>query len=147
MVFLRRGAVFRGRKLHGQARGTPAVLKRTCCLVFFRLLVITCCHVLHSGCHAHQHPSQTTLMHASRKAGEFWSHIVESAQNTTVSYSVVINPSSGPGDSAEDAYTTGINELLGVGVEVCLLFFLRHPLLLLSLTFRSMRLSIGVSCL
>ncbi|CAM9952037.1 unnamed protein product [Ectocarpus sp. 12 AP-2014] len=54
----------------------------------------------------------------ARPEGEFWSLMVEAAQNTTVSYSVVINPSSGPGDSAEEAYTTGITELLNVGVEV-----------------------------
>ncbi|CAM9733289.1 unnamed protein product, partial [Ectocarpus fasciculatus] len=55
----------------------------------------------------------------ARPEGEhFWSLMVEAAQNTTVSYSVVINPSSGPGDSAEEAYTTGITELLDVGVEV-----------------------------
>lgn len=44
--------------------------------------------------------------------------MVDAAQNTTVSYSVVINPNSGPGDVAEDVYTQGIYDLWNVGIEV-----------------------------
>lgn len=51
-------------------------------------------------------------------AGDFWNHMVEAGQNSTVSLSVVINPNSGPGDSAEDEYSTGITDLTNAGVEV-----------------------------
>lgn len=50
--------------------------------------------------------------------GDFWGHMVEAAQNSTVSYSVVINPNSGPGDLPEEAYTTGLTDLVNAGVEV-----------------------------
>lgn len=51
-------------------------------------------------------------------AGDFWNHMVNATQNSTVSYSVVINPNSGPGDAAEEVYTTGIDDLINAGVEV-----------------------------
>ena len=44
--------------------------------------------------------------------------MVSSSYNTTVNYSVVINPSSGPGDYAEDVYTDGMIDLKRAGVEV-----------------------------
>eukprot|EP00903_Cladosiphon_okamuranus_P011147 g10521.t1 len=44
--------------------------------------------------------------------------MVEAGHSSTVSFSVVINPNSGPGDSSEDGYTTGMTELVNAGVEV-----------------------------
>lgn len=44
--------------------------------------------------------------------------MVDAAQNTTVQYSVAINPNSGPGDLAEDAYTQGMANLTAAGIEV-----------------------------
>lgn len=52
------------------------------------------------------------------RLGDFWTHMVDAAQNTTVSYSVVINPNSGPGEVAEDAYTQGIYDLWNADIEV-----------------------------
>lgn len=50
--------------------------------------------------------------------GDFWSQMVNASGNSTVSYTVVINPSNGPGDTAEEAYATGITDLVNAGVEV-----------------------------
>lgn len=44
--------------------------------------------------------------------------MVDSAQDSPISYSVVINPDNGPGNVTEEAYTTGINDLNSAGVEV-----------------------------
>eukprot|EP00752_Nemacystus_decipiens_P003608 g3325.t2 len=44
--------------------------------------------------------------------------MVEAGHNSTVSFSVVINPNSGPGDLPEEVYTAGMNDLINAGVEV-----------------------------
>lgn len=50
--------------------------------------------------------------------GDFWEHMVEAANSTSVKYSVVINPASGPGEEAIDDYTQGIYRLWNAGIEV-----------------------------
>lgn len=52
------------------------------------------------------------------RLGEFWSAAVNSAATTDAIYSVVINPSNGPGDALIEDYTVGLDQLSAAGVEV-----------------------------
>ena len=54
----------------------------------------------------------------SRPGSAFWDQMVSASANSTVDYSVVINPGSGPGAFSEDVYTNGMVDLLDAGVEV-----------------------------
>lgn len=54
----------------------------------------------------------------ARPSSFFWEHMVSSSYNTTVNYSVVINPNSGPGEYSEEEYTNGMIDLKKAGVEV-----------------------------
>eukprot|EP00903_Cladosiphon_okamuranus_P011145 g10519.t1 len=54
----------------------------------------------------------------ARPYSYFWNSMVEAGRSSSVSLSVVINPSSGPGSSAEGVYTTGMADLANEGIEV-----------------------------